>query len=187
MSGVFKRIMRFVVAVTTISFLATATGRAANKGFLYNNPVVSNVSKYPYFVSAVAVWPVKSGGKITSEFGERSHPITNEYDFHTGVDISSFKGDLIVASFGGRVSKVMTDSIYGNCLVIDHGANFSTFYAHCDTISVGVGTVVRRGETIATQGSTGWSTGPHLHFEVRIEGVRVNPSIVLSECEEYGV
>lgn len=118
-------------------------------------------------------------GKITSEFGYRYHPITGLFGFHTGVDIAAAKGTSIYASAAGKVAERGYSDVWGNYLVIRHSDSVSTFYAHCSTLYKKNGASVKAGEKIAAVGSTGWSTGPHLHFEVRIDGINMNPAWIL--------
>jgi len=114
-------------------------------------------------------------GHVTSGFGYRMHPILHRMKFHTGVDISAHYGTSICAAADGVVIMAGWRGGYGNTVVIDHGGGVSTLYAHCSAILVGEGRKVGRGETIARVGSTGLSTGPHLHFERRQNGEPVNP------------
>lgn len=118
-------------------------------------------------------------GTVTSKFGERIHPITKKPGFHTGIDIANKKGTPIYAAFSGSIQDCGTNEAYGNYILMRHSNNLYTFYGHCDSLNVRKGMNIRRGEVIALMGSTGYSTGPHLHFEIRIEGVRVDPSYVL--------
>lgn len=119
-------------------------------------------------------WPVPAGGYISSGFGYRSETAINN---HTGMDIAIATGNAIVAADTGTVSRVIYGNYgYGNYLIVNHGNGMSTLYAHCSKIYAQVGQSVSRGETIAAIGSTGYSTGPHLHFEVIINGVKVNPA-----------
>lgn len=118
-------------------------------------------------------WPVPAGGYISSPFGYRTETAINN---HTGMDIAIATGNAIVAADTGTVSRVIYGNYgYGNYLIVNHGNGMSTLYAHCSKIYVKVGQSVSRGETIAAIGSTGYSTGPHLHFEVIVNGVKVNP------------
>ncbi|MGD0154098.1 MAG: peptidoglycan DD-metalloendopeptidase family protein [Thermacetogeniaceae bacterium] len=119
------------------------------------------------------VWPVR--GPITSPFGMRIHPITHRYSGHTGIDIGVAYGTSIAAADGGTVIFAGWNDAYGNMTVIDHGGGIATMYAHQSNQLVSVGDHVRQGQIIGKVGSTGWSTGPHLHFEVRVNGTPVNP------------
>ena len=105
----------------------------------------------------------------------RVHPITGQYKLHTGVDISAPIGANFVAANDGIVTKAGYNTAYGNMVIIDHGGGISTLYAHGSEILVTVGQTVKRNEAILKVGSTGYSTGPHAHFEVRINGVVTNP------------
>jgi len=115
-------------------------------------------------------------GPLTSWFGYRVHPIFGTLRFHSGVDIAAAGGCPIRAADSGTVIHAGWMGGYGNCLIIDHGGGYSTLYAHCSTLYAGYGQAVRQGQTVAAVGSTGYSTGPHLHFEVRINGDPVDPA-----------
>ena len=114
-------------------------------------------------------------GPITSGFGSRYHPILHRQKMHTGVDIGAGYGSAIHAAGGGEVIFAGYRRGYGNCVIIDHGGGVSTLYGHCSSLSVSAGQQVSQGQPIAHVGSTGLSTGPHLHFEVRHNGSPVNP------------
>jgi len=119
------------------------------------------------------MWPV--AGFIKSGFGMRMHPIFHAMRFHAGIDIVAPNGTLVKAADGGEVIQAGYDHGYGNSIVIYHGGGFATWYAHLSSIRVSVGQVVARGQVIGLVGATGWATGPHLHFEVRINGAAQNP------------
>jgi|YNPNPStandDraft_1061719.scaffolds.fasta_scaffold00530_13 murein DD-endopeptidase MepM/ murein hydrolase activator NlpD len=114
-------------------------------------------------------------GRLTSPFGYRRHPITGVYKLHTGVDFAACAGTPIRAAADGVVIISGWNGAYGYAVVIDHGGGVSTLYGHCSSLLVSVGQHVRQGEIIARVGSTGLSTGPHCHFEKRIDGRPVNP------------
>ncbi|MCC6443003.1 MAG: peptidoglycan DD-metalloendopeptidase family protein [Armatimonadetes bacterium] len=114
-------------------------------------------------------------GRITSGFGYRQHPILKRYKLHTGTDLAAPSGTPIRAAAGGVVIHAGWWGAYGNCVIIDHGGGVSTLYGHCSSLSVSNGQSVKQGQTIGRVGSTGFSTGPHLHFEVRQNGVPRNP------------
>lgn len=121
------------------------------------------------------VWPVPSSGNVTSPFGNRLHPILRVYRMHTGIDISASSGVSILSANKGTVILAGWQSGYGNTLIIDHGGGIATLYAHCSALLVGVGQEVEAGSVVAKVGSTGLSTGPHLHFEVRVNGELADP------------
>jgi len=115
-----------------------------------------------------------SGG-VTSGFGMRYHPILRRVKLHTGIDFHAGYGTAIRAAADGVVISSSYLRGYGNTVILDHGSGLSTVYAHCSRTSVSRGGRIRRGQVIAAVGSTGYSTGPHLHFEIRVNGRPVNP------------
>jgi len=115
-------------------------------------------------------------GRITSSYGPRVHPILGTTRLHTGIDFGSAYGTAIAAAAAGTVIHASGFGGYGNTVIIDHGGGMSTLYAHQSSINVSNGAVVETGDTIGFVGSTGLSTGPHLHFEVRILGSPVDPA-----------
>lgn len=121
------------------------------------------------------MWPCPSCHYITSQFGWRYHPIYQTQKYHSGVDIGASYGATIVAADGGTIITAGSVSGYGNCVVINHGNGITTLYGHMSSIAVSVGQKVSKGQTIGYVGSTGNSTGPHLHWEVTVNGVRQNP------------
>lgn len=128
------------------------------------------------YLGGVMAWPVPGYTTITSTYGMRTHPITGVYKLHTGIDIGGAPvGTSFVAAANGMVTKACYNAAYGNMVIIDHGGGVQTLYAHGDSISVEVGQVVSTGDEVLKVGSTGYSTGPHAHFEIRINGETVNP------------
>ncbi len=122
-----------------------------------------------------SIWPIL-GGRTSSGFGRRPDPFTGRTAFHRGMDLSARRGTPVMATANGRVKKVKRSSSgYGNQVTLDHGEGLETFYAHCDRLMVSEGQKVLRGDVIATVGSTGHSTAPHLHYEVRRDGRYVDP------------
>jgi murein DD-endopeptidase MepM/ murein hydrolase activator NlpD len=124
------------------------------------------------------LWPVV--GEITGHFGERLDPFSGEGAFHAGMDIASHYGDSVHATADGIVAVVEQRAGYGKLVVIDHGFGVSTWYGHLSAFSTHVGTHVKRGDIIGLEGASGRSTGPHLHYEVRIYNTPVNPWRYLS-------
>ncbi len=122
------------------------------------------------------VWPLRPRGWVSSPFGMRYHPILRTSSFHTGIDIAAPTGTSILASEEGRVSYAGWLGGYGLTIIIDHGGQVSTLYAHASQLLVSSGQIVTRGQLIARVGTTGLSTGPHLHFEIRVNGEPVNPA-----------
>ena len=120
-----------------------------------------------------SIWPTR--GWISSGFGYRISPFTNEKEFHRGLDICNRMGAPIIAPSDGVVASVGWDFGYGKTLVIKHGYGLKTKYAHLSKILVRKGEVVKRGQEIGMVGNSGRSTGPHLHYEVHLNGVPVNP------------
>jgi len=142
-----------------------------------------SMEQEPFAVSVMtgsyagAVCPVK--GTLTSGYGPREHPITGNPDFHTGIDLAAAEGTPILAAASGIVEACGESRSLGNYVILRHSAETLTTYSHCQTILVDKGTAVDRGETIALVGSTGVSTGPHLHFECISDGKITDPSWIL--------
>lgn len=121
------------------------------------------------------LWPVPASSRITSQYGYRIHPVYNTKKFHAGIDIGAGYGSNIIAVESGTVIVATYGSGYGKYVVVSHGSGITTLYAHCSSLLVNVGDKVSRGQVIAKVGSTGVSTGNHLHFEVRINGSTTDP------------
>lgn len=129
------------------------------------------VSKAPGAYS----WPCPASRTVTSNYGYRIHPISGVKKLHAGIDIGASYGSAVTASAGGTVIMSQYYGGYGNCIIIDHGGGVSTLYAHMSSLVAKKGQTVSAGQSIGKVGSTGNSTGNHLHFEVRINGSTVNP------------
>lgn len=127
------------------------------------------------YVGGIFLWPVPGYYTITSPFGMRLHPILKTYRVHTGMDIGAPMGKYVLAANSGVVSKATYSLSYGNLVMINHGNGISTAYAHGSEILVEEGQEVKRGDIIMKVGSTGWSTGPHLHFEIIVNGTKIDP------------
>jgi len=123
--------------------------------------------------STTSLWPTK--GWLSSRFGKRKSPFTDKTEFHKGIDISTRLNAPVVAPADGMVSSVRWNRGYGRMVILNHGYGVKTKYAHLQKVLVKKGQYVKRGETIALVGTTGRSTGPHLHYEVHLNKVPVNP------------
>ena len=132
-----------------------------------NGDIVSDNDK------SLPVWPLN--GRISSSFGWRKDPFTGKKKFHDGIDLAAKEGTDVKAAMAGKVLVTDDQSGYGKVVVLDHGHGFTTLYAHNSDVLVKTGDWVKKGSTIAKVGSTGRSTGPHLHFEVRKDGKRLDP------------
>ncbi len=127
------------------------------------------------YAGGVMKWPTPGYTKVSSPYGMRIHPIYKVKKMHTGIDIDAPSGAKIIAANSGTVILAGWNGGYGNCVIVDHGGGLATLYAHQSKILVSVGDKLEKGDTIGKVGSTGLSTGPHLHFEVRKNGQTVNP------------
>ena len=143
------------------------------------NPVASIVAPK---VSVPSRMPLEDA-RLTSDYGMRTHPVLKRRLGHKGVDLAAPTGTPIYATADGFVSKAERFSSYGNFVSIEHGARIQTRYAHMSSIAIAPGTRVSKGDLIGYVGSTGRSTGPHLHYEVRIDGEAVNPVPYMIESE----
>ncbi len=138
----------------------------------------NNAGKHaPAVSSGAMMWPLS--GEITSPFGWRTHPVFGNARFHSGIDIGADYGQTVVAADGGVVVHADWLGGYGKAVIIDHGNGLQTLYAHNSELVVGEGQSVSKGQMIARAGSTGYSTGPHVHFEVRSGGSPTDPTAYL--------
>ncbi len=167
----------FENSVAQFNFLQKNAGAAALPTGALSLVVTSGLGD----ISATpSLWPVI--GHLTGSFGERMDPFSGEGAFHTGVDISSQYGDSVHATADGIVIEADNRAGYGRLVVIDHGYGVTTWYGHLSTISVVVGQQIHRGDTLGNVGVSGRSTGPHVHYEVRINGAPVNPMRYLRQA-----
>lgn len=152
------------------------------------SPVVVAARPRP-FAAVPVIWPVK--GNINSGYGNRWDPFARHNQFHSGLDISGTMGQNIYAPADGKVSWVGKQGAYGNLIVVEHEGHVSTYYGHLSKFAVTVGDTVTRGQIIGYIGATGFATGPHLHYEIRVHGEPINPAkyvldTVTDELEKDG-
>ena len=137
--------------------------------------IIANLKTNEKFVGGKMMFPTPGYTRITSPFGNRLHPVYKTYKMHTGIDIAAPSGANIVAALDGTVIYADWFGGYGKVIMVDHGGGIVTLYAHCSTLVAKSGQKVTKGQTVAKVGSTGVSTGAHLHFEVRQNGKYVDP------------
>ena len=138
-----------------------------NKGSNSNSSGATNTGGWLY--------PLPYQCQVTDSYGYRTHPLTGKYSWHNGVDFGAAAGTAILATKSGTVTTAAYSAAWGYYVVINHGDGYSSLYAHQPSCSVSVGDYVTQGQTIGYVGSTGWSTGPHLHFTIYYNGADVNP------------
>lgn len=170
----------YKLSFVTILVFMLMTGVFLNNGNIKavaddnsNNSTVINVGDIQ---SIEMIWPVPDYTKISTPFGKRVHPVTKMEKVHTGIDIPGKEGEIIIAAADGKVVFSEYEGGYGKTIIIDHGNNLATVYAHCSELLVEENDEITSGTAIAKVGMTGASTGPHLHFEVRKNGEAVDPS-----------
>ena len=132
------------------------------------------------YVGGGFIWPVPGYTRVTSPFGMRVHQITSVFKLHTGTDVGAPTGTNFLAMNSGLVVKAEYNTAYGNMVIIDHGGGITTLYAHGSEIMVTVGQYVNRGDTVLKVGDTGYATGPHAHFEIRISGEYIDPMTIVT-------
>lgn len=159
---------------TSPEITATEVIGAGGEDLIYPK---ENASFSPFYLSKPIVMPVDSD-RTTSPFGYRINPVTNKYGFHGGLDIAAKEGADIKAAFDGVVEKASKSAARGNYIFLKSG-NITTVYCHCSELLVKEADAVKAGQVIAKVGHTGQATGPHLHFEIRINGIYYNPIWVL--------
>ena len=137
------------------------------------------------FVGGEFIWPAPGYTTITSRFGMRFHPVLKVNRVHTGTDIGMPTGSYVIASNDGVVIESAYTTGYGNMIMIDHGGGITTLYGHASELIAQKGQEVKKGDLIMKAGSTGWSTGPHLHFEVRINGTAIDSMEFLGNQSKY--
>lgn len=140
--------------------------------------VPTNIRMDKLVLDCAVTKPLKTA-RVSSLFGYRKNPVSGKYSFHSGYDLAAPSGSEIYAMLDGKVSTAGYDSGYGNYIILDHGDGLQTLYAHCSELLCEKGDSVCNGERIALVGSTGNSTGPHLHVEFRRDGQRFDPEWIL--------
>lgn len=158
-------------------FDETASGSGGEDVRLYQ--AQGNICFAPFDTTVEMVVPVN--GRITSRFGYRTHPISDKFGIHNGTDIAAPEGTAVLAALDGRVEEIGYNDVRGNYIQLSHGGETKTLYMHCKEIIAPEGAVVRSGEVIATVGSTGYSTGPHLHFSISVCGKYCNPEWLIDD------
>ncbi len=143
--------------------------------------ILASMKATQKYVGGTMAWPVPASSKITSPFGSRIHPILKTKKMHTGIDISVKTGNNVIAAQSGTVIHSGWLGGYGKTLIVDHGGGIATLYAHNSSLLVSEGGKVTQGQGIAKSGNTGLSTGPHVHFEVRVNGQYVDPMKYVSK------
>jgi murein DD-endopeptidase MepM/ murein hydrolase activator NlpD len=147
--------------------------------------VRSDVDKRNQLAAATpSIWPTH--GWLSSSMGNRADPLTGEKDFHPGLDISADKGDPVYSTADGKVTHAASAGNYGNLVIVDHGYGLETRYGHLSTFKITLGQKVKRGDLLGLVGSTGRTTGPHLHYEVRAGGRILNPLQLLLNPRRNG-
>ena len=149
-----------------------ARQEAANNGQDYTGTGSTATGTY--------IWPCPSCTYVTSKFGMRDHPLFGDERPHTGIDIGAQAGAEVIAADSGTVAVATYSSSYGNYVTIYHSNGDYTLYAHMSSLTVTAGQNVTQGDVIGYVGSTGWASGPHLHFEIRVNGSTVDPTSYLS-------
>ncbi len=152
---------------------SSALSGAATVGIELGGGRPATTADWLRMAAAPTMWPVE--GPVSGSFGERIDPFNGEGAFHTGVDISTAYGQAVIAPADGVVTFAADSGGYGRLVILEHGQGISTRYGHLASFAVAIGQSVRRGDVIGYVGRSGRATGPHLHYEVRIQGVPVNP------------
>lgn len=175
--GAFSQPIRWeeIIAQLERSIMGQAVRGQKEDGMGGESPYIpANLYEGQVVITAAPRYPVY--GTLTSPFGLREHPVTGAADFHTGMDIAAPEGADVFAAYPGAVAEVGSSDIYGNYITLDHGGGFTTRYCHCSRILAREGQLLPAGARIAEVGSTGMVTGPHLHFEARVDGDLIQPA-----------
>ncbi len=160
---------------SSVASSSPSSSSVESSGSSSSSSASSSPSSSGDYKGGIMAWPVPSSNRISSPFGNRIHPIFKTKKLHTGIDIPASSGSNVISASSGTVIASGFKGGYGNTVIVDHGGGIATLYAHNSSIVVSVGQAVDKGTVIAKIGSTGNSTGPHLHFEVRKNGQYINP------------
>ena len=170
---------RAVIAAVFTGLLFALSGSAsAAEADLLPPPDWADLS--PYRMTVPISSPLKEWC-LNAPFGWRDSPLSGTLEFHSGADLSGKEGTPIHAAFSGQVTEAGFHESYGNYLILDHANGFTTLYAHCSRLLVRMGDRVKKGQLIGKIGATGAATGPHLHFELRLNGVCLDPLPALEQ------
>ena len=156
-------------------FTGEKDGQGGEDAALVNENIPPENSSYALFALSQKMQSPLPVARLTSPFGYRISPIDGTYGFHTGIDLARPLGTPVLAAFGGEVIKCGESNSFGKYMLVRHSRKITTFYAHLSEFLQQEGAIIRPGEILGAVGSTGWSTGPHLHFELRIDDIRINP------------
>lgn len=149
----------------------------------YTGPALPDGATMEYFDLGLSETVTPVMGRLTSPYGYRDHPVSGEYSFHTGLDLAADIGTPVLAFADGTVDFVGESEAYGLYIQLDHGNGVKTFYCHCSALYAPKGASVTVGQTIAAVGDTGNATGPHLHLEIKRDGVLLNPSYYVETAD----
>jgi murein DD-endopeptidase MepM/ murein hydrolase activator NlpD len=178
---------RYKVSPETVRKANGLSGVMVNAGKEIFLPGASPLPEIRYVKQKVFSWPIRANNRLTSTFGWRVHPITKNRAFHTGIDIGAAMKTPIYAAADGVVVFSGDGGSYGNMIILRHKNGLFTVYGHASKLIAKKGKYVRRGQKIALVGSTGASTGAHLHFEVKSTSKHVNPHIALKKTERVAI
>lgn len=178
---VYSTVSEIVTYLNTIAPIQEEKdGKGGKFLALDNNALPKNITFAPIIYTGSITYPLEKG-KVTSRFEFRTNPLVNKPEFHNALDIAAPEGTPIKAAASGVIIKSETDKSLGNYIVIDHSNGFTTTYGHCSKLIAKEGMRIREGEIIAKVGSTGASTGPHVHFATKKDGLYFDPNYLFNQ------